>query len=143
MTEQQAEIEAIIEERIDALRSKDAVRAISTLTTDIVSFELPPPLRVSSSVARDVEALEAWLEGFERIDIEIREMKIEVDQRIGFARALHHLTGVRPDGRPVSLWLRSTLCFRREDGAWKIAHAHSSVPFYMDGSFRAAVDLEP
>jgi ketosteroid isomerase-like protein len=39
--------------------------------------------------------------------------------------------------------MRSTLCFRREGGAWKIAHAHTSVPFHMDGSFRAAVDLEP
>ena len=28
-------------------------------------------------------------------------------------------------------------------GTWKIAHEHTSVPFYMDGSFRAAVDLEP
>ena len=26
---------------------------------------------------------------------------------------------------------------------WKIMHEHSSVPFYMDGSFKAAVDLKP
>jgi hypothetical protein len=25
----------------------------------------------------------------------------------------------------------------------KIAHEHESVPFYMDGSFKAAVDLTP
>ena len=35
--------------------------------------------------------------------------------------ALHHLTGKRVDRREVSLWMRSTLCFRREGGAWKIA----------------------
>jgi PhnB protein len=28
-------------------------------------------------------------------------------------------------------------------GAWKIVHEHSSTPFYMDGSYRAAVDLKP
>ena len=26
---------------------------------------------------------------------------------------------------------------------WRIAHAHTSVPFHMDGSFRAAVELQP
>lgn len=30
-----------------------------------------------------------------------------------------------------------------EVGGWKIAHTHSSVPFYMEGSYRAAVDLHP
>jgi ketosteroid isomerase-like protein len=143
MTEEEAEIEAVFRERIDAIRAKDAARAVSTLADDVVAFELPPPLAQSSEAARDVEAFAAWLAGFEQIDIEVRDMHIEADQRLGFARALHHLKGLRPDGRRVSLWLRSTLCFRREKGAWKIAHAHSSVPFYMDGSFRAATDLEP
>jgi hypothetical protein len=45
--------------------------------------------------------------------------------------------------RKVSLWMRSTLCFRRNEDGWRIAHAHTSVPFHMDGSFRAAVDLQP
>ena len=143
MTEEEAEIEAVIHERIDAIRSKDASGAVSTLTGDVLAFELAPPLAVSSDAARDVEAFAAWLAGFEQIDIEIRDMEIEADSRLGFARALHHLTGARLDGRPISLWLRSTLCFRKVDGEWKIAHAHSSVPFHMDGSFRAAIDLEP
>lgn len=38
---------------------------------------------------------------------------------------------------------RVTLCLRRVGSAWMIVHEHESVPFYMDGSFRAAVDLQP
>ena len=38
---------------------------------------------------------------------------------------------------------RLTLCFRKIAGSWMVAHEHSSVPFYMDGSFRAAIDLKP
>jgi ketosteroid isomerase-like protein len=41
------------------------------------------------------------------------------------------------------LWFRSTTCFRKVDGEWRVAHEHSSTPFYMDGSMRAAVDLLP
>jgi ketosteroid isomerase-like protein len=41
------------------------------------------------------------------------------------------------------LWFRSTLGLRKSDGVWRIVHEHTSTPFYMDGSFRAAVDLKP
>ena len=38
---------------------------------------------------------------------------------------------------------RVTIVLRRIGGAWKITHQHTSVPFRMDGSFKAAVDLTP
>ena len=41
------------------------------------------------------------------------------------------------------MWFRNTLCLRKAGDAWKIAHGHESVPMYMDGSFKAAIDLEP
>jgi ketosteroid isomerase-like protein len=41
------------------------------------------------------------------------------------------------------LWFREILGFRKIDGEWTITHEHSSVPFYMDGSFKAAIDLKP
>jgi ketosteroid isomerase-like protein len=39
--------------------------------------------------------------------------------------------------------VRGTVGLRRIDGRWKITHEHASVPFYMDGSYKAAVDLQP
>jgi ketosteroid isomerase-like protein len=42
-----------------------------------------------------------------------------------------------------AIWFRHTLGFRKIRGKWKIPHEHESVPFYMDGSFKAAVDLKP
>ena len=138
-----SEIKAVIDERIAAIGDKDAARAISCLADDVVAFELAPPLSLGADAVRDEAGFAAWLGGFDEIAIEMRDLVIEAGERIGFARALHHLTGTRVGGRPVSLWLRSTLCFRREPDGWRIAHAHSSVPMLMDGSFRAAVGLEP
>ena len=137
------EIRQVIDERIAAIGDKDAARVIACLADDVVAFELAPPLRLAADAVRDEAGFAAWLAGFEDIAIEIRDLAIEADDRVGFARALHHLTGTRVGGRPVSLWLRSTLCFRREPDGWRIVHAHSSVPMLMDGSFRAAIDLEP
>ncbi|HZB69240.1 MAG TPA: nuclear transport factor 2 family protein [Sphingomicrobium sp.] len=138
-----AEIKAVIDERIAAIGDKDAARAIACLADDVVAFELAPPLSLAADAVRDRAGFASWLAGFEEIAIEMRDLVIEADERIGFARALHHLTGTLVGGRPVSLWLRSTLCFRREPDGWRIAHAHSSVPMLMDGSFRAATNLEP
>jgi ketosteroid isomerase-like protein len=42
-----------------------------------------------------------------------------------------------------SLWYRVTLGLRKIDGRWLVTHEHESVPFEMDGSFRASVDLLP
>jgi ketosteroid isomerase-like protein len=33
--------------------------------------------------------------------------------------------------------------FRKVGGRWLIAHEHASVPLYMDGSEKAAIDLKP
>ena len=137
------QISALIDERIAAIRDKDAGPAVATLTEDIVAFELAPPLAVGADKARDAATFATWLTGFEIIDVEVRDRHIETDGDVGFARALHHLTGIRTDGRKVSMWMRSTLGFKREKDGWKIAHAHTSVPMHMDGSFRAAVGLEP
>jgi hypothetical protein len=41
------------------------------------------------------------------------------------------------------LWFRGTVCLRKVGGTWWITHEHNSTPFYMDGSFRAALDLRP
>jgi|SRR5689334_17131808 len=143
MNDAEAEIRKVIDQRIAAIRSKDAARAVSYLADDVVAFELAPPLALAPGAARNVEAFAAWLGGFDEIDVEVRDLRIEADGSVGFAHALHHLKATRVGGRQVSLWMRSTLCCRREVGGWKIAHAHTSVPFHMDGSFRAAVDLIP
>jgi PhnB protein len=48
-----------------------------------------------------------------------------------------------PDGEQTNVWVRATVGLRKIDGKWLIVHAHESVPFYKDGSYRAAVDLKP
>ena len=144
MNQDEAEIRALIEERTAAVRDKDAARAVATLASDIVAFELAPPLALGPEAARDEAGLVAWLSGWEGpVGIEISDLHVEAGGDVGWSRSLNRLHGTLKGGREVDMWMRSTLAFRREDGAWKIAHGHSSVPFLMDGSYRAALDLSP
>ena len=62
---------------------------------------------------------------------------------MAFSHSLNRITGKRTNGEDTNVWVRGTVCYRKSDGAWRVAHEHGSVPFYMDGSLRAAVDLQP
>ncbi|HEX8571458.1 MAG TPA: nuclear transport factor 2 family protein [Allosphingosinicella sp.] len=144
MNGDEAGIRALIDDRTAAMRDKDSARAVATLASDAVAFELAPPLALGPEAARDEAALSAWLDGWEGpVGIEIRELHIEAGGDVGWSRSLNRLHGRLKGGRDVDMWMRSTLGFRRIDGAWKIAHGHSSVPFLMDGSYRAALQLTP
>jgi ketosteroid isomerase-like protein len=137
------EIRALLGERVAAMRDRDAARAVATLAPGVVGFELGPPLRLGEE-QRDPAALEAWFAGWAGpVEIGLAELAIAVGGDVAYSHSLNRLRGTRTDGREVDFWMRSTLGFRKIDGAWKIAHGHSSVPFAMDGSFRALLDLKP
>jgi ketosteroid isomerase-like protein len=140
----QTEVKALIAERVEAVRAKDAERAMATLTDDVVAFELAPPLRLGPEQARDRAGFEAWFDSWSgAIDIEVARLTVAAAGDVAFAHSLNRMRGTRMDGRAVDFWMRSTLGLRKTEAGWKIAHGHSSVPFHMDGSFRAALELEP
>jgi ketosteroid isomerase-like protein len=113
-------------------------------TADTVIFDLAPPLRLKGSDALDPKALEDWFATWTGpIGLEHRDLDVTVAGDLAFAHGLLHLTGSRTSGEQTDVWVRQTFCLRRVNGAWRIVHEHASVPFYMDGSYRAAVDLKP
>jgi ketosteroid isomerase-like protein len=138
----EAAIRALIEARVAALRAKDAAAAVAVLADDLVAFELAPPLVAER--ATDPAALQAWLDGFEGpVETEVRDLKVHVSGDVAFAHSLNRLRAERKGGGGVDFWMRSTLGFRRRGGQWTMVHGHTSVPFRMDGSFTAAMDLDP
>lgn len=139
-----ARIRAVIDARLAALHSKDAHGAVASFTPDVVTFDLPPPLRTDGDAARDTGTVNAWLDTWATPpQVEVTDVKIEVDGDVAFAHGLLHMSGARTDGSTTDLWARTTLGLRRDRGEWRVAHEHNSVPFHMDGSLRAAVDLKP
>jgi uncharacterized protein (TIGR02246 family) len=140
----EAAIRELVRRRAAATERKDAAAAVALFTRDATSFELAPPLKLGPEQVHDTAALEQWYATWDGpIAWETRELSVTVGGDVAFAHALDRMRGTKTDGKRVDLWIRSTIGLRREGGAWKIAHSHSSVPFYMDGSDRAALDLTP
>jgi ketosteroid isomerase-like protein len=77
------------------------------------------------------------------VEVEVTELKVTASGDVGFSHSLNRLRGAKKNGEKPDLWVRVTVGFRKVDGRWLACHEHVSVPFYMDGSFRAAVDLKP
>lgn len=139
----EAEIRAAIAAVQRAHYDKDAAAIRAPYAPDAVTFDLAPPLR--SVMDSDPNALQAWLDTWDGpIEMEDRDVAISVEGDLAFAHGFSRLSGQQAaTGERVALWVRLTLCLRRLDGAWRVVHEHVSVPFYMDGSFKAALDLEP
>jgi uncharacterized protein (TIGR02246 family) len=142
----EADVRAVLAEYAEAHARRDPEAILSFFTDDAVRYNLAPPLRqASGTMVGDVEGVRAWLAGFDGpVVLEHRDLDVAADGDVAFAHALTKMTA-KPVGAPdpFSFWLRSTFGLRLLDGRWRIVHEHESTPFYMDGSFRAAVDLEP
>jgi len=147
-TEERTNDESLIHELLTkqtrAIRDKDASAAVAVFTEDAVGFDLDPPLRHGPAEMRDKGRIQAWFDTWRGpIECQTRDLRIELGSDVGFAYSLQRMVGTKTDGAKADLWFRSSVCLRKERGAWKIAHTHQSVPFEMDGSNLAALDLEP
>ena len=127
-----------------AIHAKDAKAVIACLSEDVVAYDLAPPLAFDSAAARDAAGLQKWFDTWQGpIRSAVRDLHIEVGGGVAFAYALQHMTGTKLDGENVDLWFRATAGLIKAAAGWRIAHLHNSVPFAMDGSGKALLDLKP
>jgi uncharacterized protein (TIGR02246 family) len=139
-TTNRAEIEALFEKLERAHADHDADAIADAYAPDAVIFDMAPPLK-RRGMNRDNVA--AWLAGWDGpIQIDARDVNLTVDGDLAFVSALNRMRG-RVGGEEQDLWYRTTMCLQRISEQWRIVCDHSSVPFYMDGSYCAAVDLKP
>jgi len=138
----ETQIRALLESVRQAHHDKDAAALVAPFTRDADIYDLSPPL-VHHGMDRAHK--QAWLDSWEGpIELEPRDFKITVNGDLAFCNGFYRMSGTpKAAGRPISFWMRATVCFERDGSAWQIVHEHTSVPFYMDGTLRPAFDLEP
>ena len=141
---EEAKIRTLIDNWANAMRAKDADGVVSQYAPDNVKFILAPPLQYTRDNPFGKKGLEQWFSSFQGpIGYEIRDPNITMGDDVGFCHSLNRMMATTAGGAKVDLWFRETLGFRKIDGKWTITHEHSSVPFYMEGRYKAAVDLKP
>ena len=137
----ESQVRATIQTWTDAIRRKDVPAVLSLFAAQTVRFFLSPPLETE---APPLENVEAWFRTFEGdIGYEVRQLTLTTSGELAFTNSLNRITGARSDGQQTNFWFRQTLCLRLIDHRWRIIHIHESVPIYLDGTHRAAMDLQP
>lgn len=139
-----ARIGKLKDELAEAIRTRNAPRVVACFGGEPVMFILSPPLQFKGDDSPGQRGVEEWFASFQGpIGYEFRDFHVTAGGDVAFCHSLDRISGDRTDGSKTDLWVRETLGLRRIDGEWKVTHQHQSVPMYMDGSERAAVDLQP
>jgi uncharacterized protein (TIGR02246 family) len=139
-TTDRTEIEALLQKLSRAHVDHDADVIVEAYAPEAMIYDLAPPL---GRRGMDRDSVRAWLASWEGpIQIDARDVNLVVDGDLAFVSALFRMRGSQ-GGEDQDMWYRTTICLRKTAGRWRIVCYHASVPFYMDGSYRAAVDLKP
>jgi uncharacterized protein (TIGR02246 family) len=138
----EAEIRALVDARVRAVRTGDVDASVADLSPDVMSFDVVGPLRRAGS--GDVrERVAQWFGTFSGpIGYEVRDLRVTAGQDVAFAHYLYRVSGSFKAGGGIHMWVRATLGCERVDGRWMVTHAHDSVPFDPTTG-KASLDVEP
>jgi uncharacterized protein YndB with AHSA1/START domain/ketosteroid isomerase-like protein len=138
----EAQIRALIDARVEAVRDKNVQAAMAYHSPDAVLFDLINPLRYVGSSAGSKRA-EEWFSSFEGpLGYEIRELSVAAGDDVAFSHGINHVKATRTDGEQLEMWWRSTVCYQKMAGKWAITHEHGSAPFDRTTG-KASLGLKP
>jgi ketosteroid isomerase-like protein len=135
-----AEIRGVLDGIARALHDRDAAAVARHYAPDAAIADLAPPLMHHGL---DPAGLQSWLDGWDGpVDVTYRDLAVRVEGGLALCHGLLHTRTTR-GGEEAAWWARMTAALARGPDGWRVIHDHVSVPFYMDGSDRAALDLDP
>ncbi|MEV5750861.1 nuclear transport factor 2 family protein [Actinoallomurus sp. NPDC052308] len=138
----EAKIKQHVEKIIEGIRAKDLEGLERLYSTDVVSFDIDPPLQHVGVAAK----LKNWANVFtffQEVNYEVRDLAVTAGEDVAFGHGFGRLSGTLKNGTATGgMWVRATFCFRKIDGDWSIVHDQISVPFDI-ASGKGVADLEP
>ena len=128
MTNDEAEIRALIERWAKAVHACDMDSVLADHTDDIVMFDVPPPNEVRGKAAyRDT-----WPPFFkyqkQGAVFEIVSLDVTAGNDVAFAHALLRCGTDEELRKDPDNRLRLTIGLRKLNGQWAVAHEHHSFP---------------
>lgn len=139
---EEAEIRRQVDRIVEALRAKDLDGLERLYATDVVSFDVEPPLQHVGVAAKSKNWAKVF-ELFHEVDYEVRDLTLAVGEDVAFGHGFGRLSGTLRNGTATNgMWVRATFGFRKVDGRWLVAHDQVSVPFDVSTG-RGVADLEP
>jgi ketosteroid isomerase-like protein len=138
------DILALLRAQEDAVARGDAAGVVAPLSSNLVTYDLPPPLEYRGARGPYAEGLEQWFATWNGpVTVKLADPTVVVEGDLAVVFGLSRMRGYKKEGGPFDGWNRRTIVLSRTEGTWRIIHEHSSYPLEMDGSGRAATNLQP
>ncbi|CDY76952.1 Ketosteroid isomerase homolog [Caballeronia glathei] len=123
----EARIRELIEEWRLAVVAKDANALIRHYAPDVVVFDVVPPASFRGA-AQYRENWQRWFDGMKGpLAFEMNDVQVVASGDVAYAHSVNRVVIGELDNV-----VRATVCFRRIDGDWRVAHEHASVPLTTD-----------
>ena len=136
------EIRALVDGFAKAVREKNLDALMPHYAPDLVVFNVVPPLR-DKGIEANRKGWREWFDSFKGgINYEVRELTVVGNDDVAFSHSLNHVQATTNDGKPLDMWWRATLCFRKEGKEWLVTHEHVSMPIDMKTG-KVPTDLKP
>jgi uncharacterized protein (TIGR02246 family) len=121
-------IRDLVENWARAVRSKNLDGILANHSSDILMFDVPPPVQSKGIEAykKTWDLFFAWSRDFGVFDI--REMTITAGSDVAFVTALMRCAGAEANGNKIELEFRLTIGLRKIGGQWIVMHEHHSIP---------------
>ena len=136
------ELRALVDGFAQAVRQKNIDALIPHYATELVFFNVVPPLR-EKGIEANRKSWKEWFDSFKgAIDYEVRELSVVGNDDVAFSHSLNHVVGESREGGRVDGWIRVTVGYRKAGGKWLVTHEHVSMPFDMKTG-KVPADLKP
>jgi uncharacterized protein (TIGR02246 family) len=124
----EAAIRNLVEKWAAAVRAKDFDGILSHHSSDILMFDVPPPLQSKGIDAyrRTWDLFFSW--AHEPVVFDIVEMGVTAGSDVAFVAAAMRCSGGEKSGEGIDLDFRLTVGLRKIDGRWTVVHEHHSIP---------------
>lgn len=144
MENQETEIRQLIQRWADATCANDIDAVMGMYTSDVVAFDAIGPLqhRGTEAYRKHWEDTMSVMPPNSQMVLEPQDVVVAVEDRIAFVHYMARCGFIDEAGNQQMGWLRATVCCRRSDDGWRIAHEHYSSPFDPE-TMKVLPDLEP
>src|SRR5882757_6439004 len=106
----EARIRKQVDTIVEGIRAKDLEGLKQLYATDVVSFDVEPPLQHIGVDAK----LKNWAKAFtffQNVTYEVRDLTLTVGDEVAFGHCFGRLSGTLKDGTATSgMWVRGTFC---------------------------------
>jgi uncharacterized protein (TIGR02246 family) len=128
MTGDTEAIRAVFESWTAAVRRRDIEGILRNHSSDILMFDLPPPIQTKGIDAYKTswDLFFSWAS--DPILFDVIEMQISAGKDLAFIAATMRCAGLKANGEPEALNFRLTVGLRKIDDQWTITHEHHSLP---------------